>query len=769
MKNIEDLRISDCLKMVRRRFWYLVVPAFTVTALAAAVIKTLPRVYRSETTVQVSSRLLPEDYIGSIVRETVTDRIDFVKEQIRSRTFVEHIVQEFKLYGDSGHLEDAIDSVTLQIRSGFTLLSPNTFQLAYSTTDAKLSQAVVQGIADRVIALNQTSRRQKAQVADQFLDDQLRQAATELSDAEEKLRAFTERQFQGAAEPGITPEKLNQAEIELKTLQTDLDRTTAERDLTQRRINEQEQLHTVLTTPPPQPDETERQEQVSAKRISEQEQRLTTKRADLQVLLSKYTEFHPDVIRLSREVHDLELQVAQAEKNEPASVDVPKSEPPRKAAATPVLPVLQSSDSMFRAELDLELARLTREVPLKEQALRAQSAKIASYRGRLNPPSAVAEELSTLNRDADAARQRYTLLWTKKLNTEMATSVDSSDENVTFKIIDPPNLPQRAASPNRRMLALVGGLIGVVVGLVIAFVREALDSTMHDQEETAAQLKLPVLAAIPKVAIPKKRATSAKRDLPSIAPAADVETIADERFSLKASDAKLRSVVSDPASIAGAEFRMISANLSMMQKQRSIKSLLILSPFPNEGKTFSACSLAAILAQESQGKVLLIDADLRTGSASKMLGLVHDQMVSGLSAVLRGKAGIDRGILKCINLNLCFLPSGPNVDNPAELLNLPDLKLLLDQLSTRFAWVIIDAPPVLVADSVYLIPHCDAVLMVVRAEQTPLKAIDDSIQRIGRERICGVLLNDVRTAKTPYYYHYQNPPRAVASNGRSRH
>src|SRR5262249_29459747 len=251
---------------------------------------------------------------------------------------------------------------------------------------------------------------------------------------------------------------------------------------------------------------------------------------------------------------ELEFQVAQAGTDEPASVDVPKSEPPRKAASTPALPVLQSPDSLFRAELDLELARLTREVPLKEQALRAQSAKVASYRGRLNPPSAVAEELSTLNRDADAAKQRHTLLWNKKLNTDMATSVDSSDENVTFKIIDPPNLPQRAVSPNRRMLALVGGLIGVVVGLGIAFVREAFDSTMHDQEETAAQLKLPVLAAIPKVAKPKKRATSPKRHPLSITPAADAEIIPDEGFSLQTADAKLRSVVSDRGSIAGAEF-----------------------------------------------------------------------------------------------------------------------------------------------------------------------------------------------------------------------
>src|SRR5262245_60998701 len=141
MKKFEDLSIIDYPKIVRRRIWYLILPSLLVSATAVAYVRQLPSVYKSETTIQVSSRLLPEDYIASIVRESVADRIEFVRQQIRSRTFLERVVREFQLYdGKPEHLDDSITSVSN--RTEFTVVPPNIFKLGYSATNPNWAQVV---------------------------------------------------------------------------------------------------------------------------------------------------------------------------------------------------------------------------------------------------------------------------------------------------------------------------------------------------------------------------------------------------------------------------------------------------------------------------------------------------------------------------------------------------------------------------------------------------------------------------------------------------
>ena len=99
MKNLQDFTVQDYLRIVRRRIWYLIVPTILVSVGTAVYVWRMPSVYKSETTILVSDRLVPEDYIGSLVKQSVMDRIEFAKQQLRSRTFVERIAQEFQIVG----------------------------------------------------------------------------------------------------------------------------------------------------------------------------------------------------------------------------------------------------------------------------------------------------------------------------------------------------------------------------------------------------------------------------------------------------------------------------------------------------------------------------------------------------------------------------------------------------------------------------------------------------------------------------------------------
>jgi capsular exopolysaccharide synthesis family protein len=227
------------------------------------------------------------------------------------------------------------------------------------------------------------------------------------------------------------------------------------------------------------------------------------------------------------------------------------------------------------------------------------------------------------------------------------------------------------------------------------------------------------------------------------------------RFDMSAADYQIRSVL-DPQTLVGEQFRLLRVSLSTVQKQRGIRTLLVTSSTPREGKTFTACALAGVLAQEPGRRVVLVDADLRRPSAAQRMGLSGTHTLNGLSGILRGETTIENVLWGSNGSELFFLPSGPIPDNPSELLSTPAVAKTLRSLSDSFDWVVIDSPPVLaLADATVLSPVCEAILLVARADSTPSKLILESIQRLGREKICGVVMNRVRNSHfSRHYYNY---------------
>src|SRR5262245_36322408 len=141
MKSFEDLNITDYFKIIRRRIWYVVVVAVLVSAIGVLYVRRLPNLYKSETTIMLSNRLVPEDYIGSLVRETATDRIDFVRQQLRSRSFIEGIIQEFRLGNPNQANTDLVNGIIFSVE--ISVMSPSTIKLAYTAGRPDQAQAIV--------------------------------------------------------------------------------------------------------------------------------------------------------------------------------------------------------------------------------------------------------------------------------------------------------------------------------------------------------------------------------------------------------------------------------------------------------------------------------------------------------------------------------------------------------------------------------------------------------------------------------------------------
>jgi protein-tyrosine kinase len=265
----------------------------------------------------------------------------------------------------------------------------------------------------------------------------------------------------------------------------------------------------------------------------------------------------------------------------------------------------------------------------------------------------------------------------------------------------------------------------------------------------------------------KESALTEASGLPVIESAAEgrtteIEICSVDRFDLTSASLQIKSVL-DPLTLVGEQFRSLRSKLGLMQKQRGIKTILVTSSIPDEGKTFTASGLAGVFAQEPGKRVVLIDADMRKPKSGWNLGLNGSSGCIGLSELLQGEKDFKDGLVLSTNPAFHFMPSGPLPSNPTELLSSQNFERVLKTASANFDWVIIDSPPVsALSDSSLIAPLCDAVVLVVRAGKTPAKLILNTIAQIGRERICGVVLNrqkQVHSSRYYYQYYYRSSKR----------
>jgi protein-tyrosine kinase len=187
------------------------------------------------------------------------------------------------------------------------------------------------------------------------------------------------------------------------------------------------------------------------------------------------------------------------------------------------------------------------------------------------------------------------------------------------------------------------------------------------------------------------------------------------------------------------QFRTLRSRLYQLRQERPLRTLLVTSATPTEGKTFVALNLAQAIARQHERSVLLIDADLR---CSRLHDAIGAPSAPGLADFLQGTADEFSTIQVDTKDNFFFIPAGNPVSNPAELLSNTQLRGLLDRLGSVFDWIILDAPPVLpVSDAGILAGLCDGVLFVVRAGSTAFDLAQMAYQDFRGKNLVGVVLN----------------------------
>lgn len=213
------------------------------------------------------------------------------------------------------------------------------------------------------------------------------------------------------------------------------------------------------------------------------------------------------------------------------------------------------------------------------------------------------------------------------------------------------------------------------------------------------------------------------------------------------------------------EFRTLRSRLFQIREKRPLKTVLVCSALPGEGKSFVAANLAQAIARQHGRRVLLIDTDLRRASLHVALGT---RDTPGMTDFLRGTADehavLQRGPME----GLFFIARGTEAANPAELIANGRCKSLLQRLAPHFDWIILDSPPAVpVSDASLLAEYCDGVLLVVRAGSTPIEQAQRAAKEFSEKAILGVVLNDAvsESGYNKYYKGYGSygrPPQSAS-------
>ncbi|MBV6433757.1 MAG: hypothetical protein IANPNBLG_03976 [Bryobacteraceae bacterium] len=209
------------------------------------------------------------------------------------------------------------------------------------------------------------------------------------------------------------------------------------------------------------------------------------------------------------------------------------------------------------------------------------------------------------------------------------------------------------------------------------------------------------------------------------------------------------------------EFRTLRTRLNHLQGLQPIHNIVITSPSPAEGKSFAAVNLAMAEAHLSNNLTLLADFDFRRPCVHNMFQI---DRTPGITDYLLGKAKLPEVIRKVAGTNLYIMPAGEAVINPLELLNLAEVRSLLDNLPQLFNWVILDSPPLLfAADASLLSTLCHGTVLVVRIGSTTIDSITRAMASLCENNVLGIIVNGARRgelySKYTYYhsYYYSKP------------
>lgn len=787
--NIQNLTPRDLADMGVRRKWFILSAIVMALTIASAVAVLTPRIYRSTTTIMVETQRIPERYVNSVVSGTVSDRINMVQQSVLSRSSLEKIASEFKLFpADATLAEQEVQieglrkNIKIETKAQRGDVRVESFTLSFADGNPLKASQVTNRLAAQIIDENLKSREQMVAGTTSFLDQELARAMESLEKQEQAIATFKKKH--SGELPGQTAanlQTLDRLQRDITNVNDALQNRNDRRSALLKLINSYElmglaSIDQMRETGFGQDSEEagRSRAQSSAPRVPRGTtgdpltQRLRDLERQLTTLSTEYKDTYPDVAQLKQEIAQVKLRLV--ERNGQAAQEetgrLPESGRPGVAKRAPASPLDPYLFELRREKEEIEIGIST----LKDQQRRLE-AQIKEYALRVERVPEREQESLVLERDYVNTKRNYETLLEKQLNARISENLERRQQGETFRVIDPANVPSRPESPDVMKIMLVGLLAGCGIGAGGAFTLEQLAGVIHKAEDVEHVLGLPVLATIPdfksayndKLRTPLLASSSAMPNrvqpdvaqLPYIGKAPESaksgtafgwkKTSTGENGNHKKSasgDMKLElNVVAkwSPHSLVAEQFRVAATRVVLSSSDRKNFVAVITSAMAGEGKSATASNLAYVLAQDLGKKTLLIDCDFKRPVLHAYNGI---SMRPGLAEAIFGDASLDSCLHRCGDTSLWVLPAGRRDHRLVDLSKIAQLTTIVTELKEKFDMIIIDAPPILpLADMNLLASIADMLLIVVRSGVTPQDVIERAVKSLHRPSIrAGVIL-----------------------------
>lgn len=495
------LRPDVLIDAVIRCRWLIIVP-FCLAMIAGMVVAVrTPKVFEATTTILVQPQKVPANFVRSLISVGIDDRIRTIKQQILSWSNLEKVIAQYRLFSAPRHrdmlmedkiedLRERIDVQVVRARGG-----ADAFSISFRGPDPADIVKVANGLASFFINENLKVREAQAMGTSDFLDDQLGAMRRQLITMEEALKDYR-RQHMGGL-----PEQLQSNLSILGRLQEELlEKQKALRESKSAVLAMKKQISDLQHMPDPMADfaledmlEETPEEEASAE--------IAALEGKLEALTARYTERHPDVVRLRHQLADLKARAAA--ESRAAIPDGSESDLPDETAELPGL----DFQAMQRAQVD----QLQAEVANQEAELAALRDEIRKYQQRVEDTPKREQDLFAIKRDYENLQSAYNSLLSRKLEADISVNMEKKQKGEQFQVLDIARQPQRPISPNVKLIfaaAVAGGLgLGAGVVLLLAF----FDQTVRRPDDFQGLIDAPLMAAIPSIVKPEERRQSRRK------------------------------------------------------------------------------------------------------------------------------------------------------------------------------------------------------------------------------------------------------------------
>ncbi len=693
-----ELDLASYGRILAKNVWILVGAVAAALAIGAAATLLTPPIYTARTTLQIDREGGKVVGAGDVFpTELLASDDEFFQTQfglLRSRSLAERVSRTLGLARGDAFIErmtgktpppfsspaDRALKVIDLLRTDLEVIptrGSRLVRIGFSSRDRRLSAVIANAFASNFIAAGLDRRFEASAYARGFLERRLAEVKGRLEASERELVAYAASHEIIALAPaarfgnpdvgqsltGATLEAFNTALAGART-----ERIRGEQRWRLARSSGAGALPEVLRNP-------------TIQQISQDRAKLA---ADYQDKLSVFKPDYPDMIELEARLRETDRQLA-----------------------------LQSD--AVRQSLHSEYVAAA----ANETALAAQ---VDSLKAAVLDLRARSIRYTILQREVDTNRALYDGLLQRYKEVAVAGGVAASN----IAVIDSARPPQRPSHPKPLLNLLVAGLAGVVIGIGLAFGREALDQAVRTPEEVEAELGLTLLGTVP----------------PLKGGAAPLAALADARSPLAEA------------------YQSLCSTLRLSSPGGFPTSLLITSAWPGGGKSTTALAIAHNLARLGL-RVLLIDADLRSPSLHTMLGADNRE---GLGAVLTGAARLQSGTQAAPQANLFLLAAGPPPPNPAELLAGGRFAAVIAEAAAAFDLVICDGPPIMeLADAPLIGAAAAGTLVVIEAGRTGRSQARSALRRLEMAgcRVLGAVLTRFESPRGAYDYGYGGPHAAA--------